>query len=115
MDSFYMKASVGITEPNFTQDPLGTEGEMSVGPDSINPFRSAEEAEIIEQIKQKEREKAQQEDAIVRTTPVNADFLPTFESPTEGDDPFIFDDVSDEVDDVSLPFMDSSAPKFPDF
>jgi hypothetical protein len=110
-----MRVTVGITEPNFTQDPLGTEGEMSVGPDSINPFRSAEEAEIIEQIKQKEREKAQQEDAIVRTTPVNADFLPTFESPTEGNDPFVFDDVEDEVDDVGLPFMDSSAPTFPDF
>jgi len=110
-----MKASVGITEPNFTQDPLGTEGEMSIGPDEVNPYRSAQEAEIIEQIEQKEREKAQREDSIVRTTPVEPSFLPSFESPTKGDDPFVFDDVNDEVDDVGLPFMDSSAPRFPDF
>jgi len=110
-----MRVTVGITEPNFTEDPLGTEGEMSIGPDSINPYRSAEEAEIIDQIKQKEREKAQQENAIVRTTPVEPAFLPSFESPTTGDDPFTFDSVEDEVDDVSLPFMDSKAPTFPDF
>lgn len=110
-----MRVTVGITEPNFTTDPLGTEGEMSIGPDSINPYRSAEEAEIIEQIEQKEREKAQREDTIVRTTPVEPSFLPSFESPTKGDDPFVFDDVEDEVDDVSLPFSDSPDPTFPDF
>jgi len=115
MDSPYMRCTVGITEPNFTTDPLGTEGEMTIGPDEINPFRSAEEAEIIEQIERKERERANQEDSIVRTTPVEPAFLPSFESPTTGDDPFVFDDVEDEVDDVSLPFADSPAPTFPDF
>jgi hypothetical protein len=110
-----MRANVGITEPNLSVDPLMTEGEATPGPAEINPYNSVEEAEIVEQIEQKRRERANRDDQIVRTTPVKPSFLPTFESPTKGDDPFIFDDVEDEVDDVGLPFMDSSAPKFPDF
>jgi len=30
-------ATAGITEPNLTAEPLGTEGEMTPGPDDQNP------------------------------------------------------------------------------
>lgn len=31
-------ATAGITEPHLSADPLGTEGEMSPGPDDENPY-----------------------------------------------------------------------------
>ena len=31
-------ATVGITEPNFARDPLGTEAEMTPGPNDRNPY-----------------------------------------------------------------------------
>jgi len=31
-------ATAGITEPNLTPEPLGTEGEMTPGPDDENPY-----------------------------------------------------------------------------
>jgi len=37
-----MRATLGITEPNFTRDPLGTEGEMTEGPDDENPYETNE-------------------------------------------------------------------------
>jgi len=33
-----MQATLGMTEPNLTRDPLGTEGEMTPGPDDRNPY-----------------------------------------------------------------------------
>lgn len=37
-----MRATLGITEPKFTRDPLGTEGEMTDGPDDENPYENGE-------------------------------------------------------------------------
>lgn len=37
-----MRATLGITEPKFTRDPLGTEGEMTDGPDDENPYETGE-------------------------------------------------------------------------
>lgn len=37
-------ATVGITEPNLTAEPLGTEGEMTPGPDDENPYETGERA-----------------------------------------------------------------------
>lgn len=35
-------ATVGITVPNLTAEPLGTEGEMTPGPDDENPYETGE-------------------------------------------------------------------------
>jgi len=37
-------ATVGVTEPNLTRDPLGTEGEMTPGPDDRNPYEEGDTA-----------------------------------------------------------------------
>lgn len=113
MEDPLMFPSVGITEPNFSRDPLGTEGEMSIGPDDINPYRSPEEREMVEQIKRKEREFAKRDNKTLQFTenPV----LGTMGNPLDGSDPYVFDDVSGEIEKVELPFADSTAPRFPDF
>lgn len=33
-----LQATLGITEPKLSRDPLGTEGEMTPGPDDENPY-----------------------------------------------------------------------------
>jgi len=35
-------ATAGITEPNLTAEPLGTEGEMTPGPDDENPYETGD-------------------------------------------------------------------------
>jgi hypothetical protein len=52
-----MQCNPGITTPNLTAEPLGTEGELTEGPDHINPYRSVQEREIVEQYKRKRRER----------------------------------------------------------
>lgn len=37
-------ATAGITEPKLSRDPLGTEGEMSPGPDDQNPYDDVADA-----------------------------------------------------------------------
>jgi len=34
----FFQTTPGITEPDFARDPLGTEGELTAGPDDQNPF-----------------------------------------------------------------------------
>jgi hypothetical protein len=34
----FMECTPGITEPNLTAEPLGTEAEMTAGPADYNPF-----------------------------------------------------------------------------
>ena len=115
MQNPLMHTSPGITEPNITRHPIGTEGEMTKGPDRVNPFRSVEEAEIVEEIERKERERAKRDDTMLRTVPKENPAFGTLGNPLAGDDPFVFDDVEGEVDRLELPFADSEAPSFPDF
>jgi len=79
----FMQATPGITEPHLSRDPLGTEGEMSDGPDDVSPF-----------------------DSFNRSATTN-------ESPTEGDDdPYLFDDVGEELEKgFSLPPI-GNGPRF---
>lgn len=35
-------ATAGITEPDMTPEPLGTEGEMTPGPDDENPYENGD-------------------------------------------------------------------------
>jgi len=105
-----MQATPGITEKRFTADPLGTEGELTPGPDDANPFRSADEREIVDayKAKQAEYEKAD----LHRTTGIQLPFMDAPKSPTAGDDPFVFDDVGEEVANLRLPFTNSDGPQF---
>lgn len=72
----------GITPMPMSRDPLATEGEATAGPDNENPFE------------QKEREYGLEEDEIAEQR-----------DPTAGDDPFLFDDVDESVDEVELPSL----------
>lgn len=96
----FMQTTPGITEPRLTKDPLGTEGELTPGPDDINPFRSVEEAEIVEEIEQKERERLYEGDTF---RPPEVTVGPKLE-PTKGNDPFAFDDISGSG--FELPWLD---------
>jgi len=108
-----MKTTVGITAPNLTLEPLGTEGELSEGPDHINPHRSVQEKEAVERYKRKRRER---EDGKLWKSgmdidPDSIEWVATVESPTEGDgDPFAFDDI--DSDSFDLPTLDFEGPKF---
>jgi len=104
MEDPLMLPSIGITEPKITRTPLGTEGEMSAGPDEINPHNSVEEKEMVEEIEQK-----QQDSDLYQTVPATLEF--DFQSPTQGNDPFLFDDIDQEdVQEVQLPFADGLDP-----
>ena len=106
-----MGTTPGITEKRFTQDPLGTEGELSPGPDDANPFRSAEEREIVEAYRAKAKEQEKADGDLYETSGVVLPFASnTNENPTEGNDPFVFDDVGATTDDVSLPFLENDGP-----
>jgi len=111
MDDYFgvpplMETSPGITVPHITREPLGDEGEMTVGPDNVNPYNSPEEAELTEAIERKQKER----NGLYKTVPQSIDT--SVEDPTEGDDPFVFDDVDEEVDRLQLPFAESNAPTF---
>jgi hypothetical protein len=55
----------GVTLPNFSRDPLATEGEMSEGPADLNPWRSERERRAVERIKREEQ--AAQDDELYKT------------------------------------------------
>jgi len=111
MENPLMGTTPGITEKRFTADPLGTEGELSPGPDDKNPFRSAEEREIVEAYRAKAKEQEKGDGDLYETSGVVLPFASnTNESPTAGNDPFVFDDVGEEVDKVSLPFLENDGP-----
>lgn len=70
----FMQATPGITEPHLSRDPLGTEGEMTSGPDAESPF-----------------------DRFNQSATAKVD-------PTEGNDPYLFDNVGEELEGgISLP------------
>jgi len=57
----FMQVTPGITEPELTELPLGTEAELTPGPNDVNPFRSEQERREVEEIitAQRERERRQ--------------------------------------------------------
>jgi len=106
-----MGTTPGITEKRFTADPLGTEGELSPGPDEANPFNSPEEREIVEAYRAKQEEQQRGDTDLYQTSGVVLPFAAsTDETPTEGAEPFVFDDVTEATDEVGLPFMESGGP-----
>jgi hypothetical protein len=107
-----MLTTPGVTEKVFTKDPLGMESEMTSGPPDANPFRSAEEREIVEAYKAKEREQQAADVDLMAEEGVSLPFDNTVEDPTAGNDPFVFDDVGSGVMDLRLPFADSNGPQF---
>lgn len=100
MDQPYSRFTPGITIPNFSADPLGTEGEMTPGPDDLNPAVDPDARDEIERIKAKQKEYAKRDDKIVRTVPFGG-----FDSdPSEEPNPYLFDDIgrgiSTELEDM---------------
>lgn len=78
----------GTTAAPLSMEPLATEGEATPGPDDVNPYE-AKELEIERNSKT------------------------TAEDPTAGDDPYVFDDVGEAVDEVQLPTLhDAPEPSF---
>jgi len=79
----HLYATPGITEPNLTPEPLGSEGEMTQGPDDLNPFRS-------------ERERRELEDITGTRGAVQDEYEEVFvvEDPAADPDPYAWDDVS---------------------
>jgi hypothetical protein len=102
-----MRATPGITEPNFSRDPLATEGEATPGPDTENPYENAQE--YRERLELEQQKRAMQDDAVIDTVPnpQDPDLPPALlnDDPTSGDDPYLFDDVEKEVDNLGLPGM----------
>jgi hypothetical protein len=107
-----MLTTPGVTSMEFTAEPLGTEAELTSGPNTANPFRSAEEREIVEAYKAKEREQQASDVDLMAEEGVSLPFDNTVEDPTAGNDPFVFDDVSEGVMDLRLPFAQSDGPQF---
>jgi hypothetical protein len=82
-----MQTTPGITAKRFSHDPLGTEGEMTRGPDDANPYEdpdAAREARRRAELERQERDQMEQ--------PSTAFYGPIGD-PTVGDDPFAFDDI----------------------
>ena len=92
-----MQTTPGITIPHITEDPLGTEGELTVGPDGVNPFNSPEEADIVAAYREGFNKPR------FERVPID--------DPTAGDDPFVFDDVGPKVDSLRLP-TGQTGPRF---
>jgi len=101
MDNPLMQATPGLTYPNITKEPLGTEGELTAGPDSLNPFEDPEAAERIQELQDKRERQRANKGELVKTVP-NFEVVAVAD-PTEGNDPYLFDDVGQEVGDVGLP------------
>jgi hypothetical protein len=96
----------GIVVPKFARDPLGDEGELTPGPDELNPATDPRARAYIEDLERKQREYARRDDQIASTVPNprNPDLPPArVDDPTAGDDPYAFDDVDEEIDDAMLP------------
>jgi hypothetical protein len=74
----------GMTPIPISREPLATEGEATPGPDDQNPYDEREFA---------------------REMRLSSD-------PTAGDDPFVFDDVGDEIGSFDLPNADNGRPSF---
>lgn len=70
----------GLTPMAISRDPIATEGEATPGPDDWNPYDERERRREME--------------------PMQLD-----EDPTDGRDPFVFDDVGGEIDEVELPAL----------
>lgn len=104
MENPFIRTTPGITQKRFTRDPLGTEGELTDGPDDQNPFRSAEEREAVEAHKAK-AERQQRENGTFQTSGLVVPYA-DFVDPTQDDDPFVFDDIGE----FQLPGMESIDP-----
>jgi len=109
-----METTVGITFPRLSREPLMTEGEATPGDDRANPYRSVEEREYVERVRQKRqvREdsrlwKSGLDDAQVEVDPPEPGVDFVIRDPTAGDDPFAFDDAQPD-----LPTLDFDGPKF---
>lgn len=80
----------GMTSIPLSRDPIATEGEATPGPDDFNPY------DEYEFRRARQRQKTMKED------------------PTEGDDPFLFDDIGAGRDVFEFELPEPRAPRMPD-
>lgn len=80
----------GMTSIPLSRDPIATEGEATPGPDDFNPYDAYE----LERVKQSQ--KTMKED------------------PTEGDDPYLFDDIGAGRDVFEFDLPELGEPELPD-
>lgn len=106
-----MQVNPGITSVNLSRAPLATEGEKSPGPSHINPWRSVEEREIVEELVRRRQER--QDDQLFKT--VGADLQesggvdhPLHENRNADEPAFGWQRVEDDVFD--LPALDEDDP-----
>jgi len=104
-----MQTTPGVTIPNFSEEPMATEGEMTPGPPEENPYE--QQRELRERVNLERQKRAHDKDRLMDTVPnpENPDLPPALinDSPTQGTDPYVFDDVEDEVDSLGLPGIDN--------
>jgi len=96
-----MMTTPGITAKKFCACPLGTEGELTAGDDSLNPYEDPDAAEEVARVERMERER--EDDQAFKTGtgdgrstggvdhPMHSNTR--VNDPTEGSDPFAFDDI----------------------
>jgi len=112
-----MQTTPGTTCKRFCRNPLGSEGELTSGPDEANPYRSATEREIVEEYREKERAQRTGDVQLFKTSTKDAEDTggvshpmhtnSEVNDPTEGNDPFAFDDLGGGFE---LPGLDSASP-----
>jgi len=68
-----MQTTPGTTCKRFCRNPLGSEGELTSGPDDMNPYRSADEREEVERVAQKERQQRAGDLQLFKTSDKNAE------------------------------------------
>lgn len=90
----------GITPVPLSRDPLATEGEATPGPDDWNPYDEMEEERARERFNQQQREDQEMQ---MEFPEMPAMLQGKSESPTDGDDPFAFDDVGIGIRELQLP------------
>lgn len=101
MDEFhglppFMQTSPGLTIANISSEPLATEGEATPGPDDINPYRSEEERQMVDQIRQQATQR--QESELTKTVGFGT------ETRIQENDRYGEEDVQEGMHDVTLPF-----------
>jgi|GEM_PF-4879713 len=111
-----MQTTPGFTSKRFCRNPLGSEGELTPGADDQNPYRSADEREEVERVAEKERKQRAGDVQLFKTSRGTEDTggvshpmhtNSTVNDPTEGNDPFVFDDLGGGF---KLPRLDSASP-----
>jgi hypothetical protein len=87
----------GMTPMPMSRNPIATEGEATPGPDDVNPYDELEYERFKERMKT-ERRRDRRESPKMRLMGGGQGGMDP--NPTNGDDPYFFDDVADDLEEV---------------